>query len=115
MIAETYGEEWRRRARAQQRLTRDERLAWADEQEWAEEFAVECEALDSLVGMMVTTSRRLDRVDGGVVDQGARLFVRARFRNRLLCESSLLGLLLLRLGWLTEGRAALDEARRVVA
>ena len=112
---ETYGEEWRRRAREGTRLTSGERAAWAEELEWADDCEVECEALDSLVGTMVTTSRRLDRVNGDTISAGARLFARSRLRDRLLCESAVLGLLLLKLGWLVEGRAALDEARRVVA
>lgn len=111
---ETYGEEWRRRARSGAALSSGERAAWEEELEWAEDCEVECAALESLVGTMVTTARRLDRVNGDVVLAGARLFVRARLRDRLLCESAILGLLLLKLGWLVESRAALDEAREAV-
>jgi hypothetical protein len=96
----TYGEEWRARARAGERLGSDERKAWEDDLEWDEENAEQAEHLESLVGRKVIAARDLVCVDGQVVHRDTAFFVRARARDRLIVWRPEWGALLMREDWL---------------
>ena len=96
----TYGEEWRARARAGERLGSDERKAWADDLEWDEEHAEDAARLESLVGRKVMAVRDLVCVDGQVVHRDTVFFVRSRARDRLIVWRPEWGALLMREEWL---------------
>lgn len=97
----TYGEDWRERARAGERLGSDERKAWAEDQEWDEAHAEEAQRLEALVGRKICVVRDLTCVDESVVPCGTKMFVRARARDRLLAWRPEWGVLMLREEWVS--------------
>jgi hypothetical protein len=97
----TYGEDWRERARAGERLGSDEHRAWEDELAWDLEHAEEAGRLEALVGRKIRVLRELTCVDESVVPQGTMFFVRARARDRLLAWRPEWGVLLMREEWVS--------------
>lgn len=95
----SYGEEWRARARSGMALSALERERWELEMAWDRANSALAIRLDELVGTMVATIRALHTIDDAIVPIGARFLVRARFANRLLCESMTHGLLSFSPAW----------------
>lgn len=95
----TYGEEWRARARYGGELDADEQRMWLEEQLWEDANLQIVLWLEKHVGRVVATTRPLECVNGDHIQADTHFSIRARFRDRLLGESTNLRVLL-RLDWI---------------
>ncbi|WP_053230826.1 hypothetical protein [Sandaracinus amylolyticus] len=111
----SYGEEWRSRARLGLTLSADERNQWESEQSWERANVELATRLDALVGTMVATGRVLHTIDDSTIPSGTRFLVRARFGDRLLCESVKHGLLSLAPAWIELRELEQEEAVEMIA